>query len=147
MGIGGVPINQQLNPYGQYLARKTVTFSNTTGTVSLFTVTGDVLLQLVMVCATSLTSAGTSSLSIGIAAATDAFQSMGDVTTVDAGVVSDMSNGFPAASPHVAALTPIPYVLVGQDIIATLSAQVDSGVLNFYCLWTPLSSDGAVVAA
>jgi hypothetical protein len=36
----------------------------------------------------------------------------------------------------------------GEDIFATVAAQnVNDGTLEFVCFWTPLSSDGLVVAA
>lgn len=38
--------------------------------------------------------------------------------------------------------------LVAQDIIQTIgTAGVTDGTLVYYCLWRPISSDGAVVAA
>lgn len=145
-----VGANAALNPYGQFVARKTVTFANTSGTVNLFTVTGRVAAYFVHVCTTSLASAGGSALGVGTAEYTDSFGGpIVDVTTVDAGMSIDYSNGGFTATPNQVSL---PFntgywLLNGQDIIATLSAQVDSGVLEFYCFWTPLSADGNVVAA
>ena len=39
------------------------------------------------------------------------------------------------------------YMLNGQDIIMTVAggANIESGVIDYYCIWNPISSNGAVV--
>lgn len=141
----GLPF--ELSPFGKYLERKTVTFSNTTGTVNLFTVTGDVLMSFVEVCGTSLTSAGGCNLSTGVAGNTAAFLGETDVTTIDAGMTWGGDGWYATPTYPLREFVNLMWLLSGQDIIATLSAQIDAGVLNCYCFWTPLSAGASVVAA
>lgn len=131
--------------FGGGKVEKAVTFSNTTGVVSLFTVTGDVVVRVVAVCATGCASAGGCSGEVGIAGSTAGIIAATDMTLLAAREI------WHDASPdaEIEALGTMREFIVsdGNDIVLTLSAQVDSGGLAFYCFWTKLSSDGNVVAA
>jgi hypothetical protein len=131
--------------YGQALVRKALTFSNTTGPVTLFTLTGDVIARLIAVCTTSCASAGGCNGEIGITGATDAILATTDMTTLAAREI--WHDATPDAEIELLAVMKDVIITDGNDILLTLSAQVDSGAIQVYCFWTPLSVDGAVTAA
>jgi hypothetical protein len=127
-------------------ALKTVTFSNTTGAVDLFTVTGFVKVMLYARCKTSVLSVGGCNGSLGVTDITDQFIAATDLTALAAGELwNDVSPTSKVERYYDAVFE---YVLTnGQDIILTLSAQADSGAMEFTVEYVALSSDGAVVAA
>jgi hypothetical protein len=126
---------------------KTVTFSNSSGTVPVFTVTGDVIVKMYIVCKTDLTSAAAANVRLGISTDTDAFIMDTVATNIDAGEV--WSNITPAdRAVNLTSGGELGFIVTtGEDINLTLSAQVDAGVIAFYCSYKPLSSDGLVIAA
>lgn len=126
-------------------ATKTVTFSNTSGTVNLFTVTGDVIIRVVAVCTTNVASGAAGSVSVGIAGATDSILPSTLGTDLDAREIWHDN----APDSEIEALSVLKEYIItdGNDVILTCSAQIDSGVIAFYAFAVPLSSDGAVVAA
>jgi hypothetical protein len=133
------------NALGQALVRKTVTFNDTDADVDLFTVTGDVIVKIVAVCGTNLASVGTCDIGVdagGVVIIADTAS-----TDIDAGEI--WHDDSPDA--EVEALSVLREFIIANsnDIVLDLEAahQVDSGVLTFYCFYTPLSADGAVVAA
>jgi hypothetical protein len=130
--IGGISGN---------LVRKSVTFANSTVSVALFTVSGDVVFKLIAVCETDLTSAGACNMSVGVVGDTAGIIALTDVTTIDAGEV------WTAAAPATKDAAVMSERATGQSILATLSAQVDAGKINFYCIWAPLASGATVIAA
>ena len=107
---------------------------------TLFTVTGDVLVRVFGVCSTNIAGAGT--MEVGVAGNTAAIiAQIADATNLDAGEV------WVDATPGVGAeaVTGTFVVAGGADIILTIgSADLTAGVVTFYCLWRPLSSDGNV---
>lgn len=149
---------------GQYpfMAKKIVTFAGATanawgndgGTKDggvLFTVTGVVKCIVIAKCTTNCTGAGSTD-EVGIAGATAIFMPTTTMTSLDAGHIW-LNNATPATyyivgeSEAAADNLPI-YVLNGNDIIMTTkTANTEAGVVEFYCYWTPLSSDASVVAA
>jgi hypothetical protein len=132
--------------WGGNVAIKDVTFLNTVADVNLFTVTGDVIVRMIAVCKTDLTSAGACTASVGITGEVALLIATTDVTTIDADEV------WAAAAPttKITVMTGIPQagnvVTSGNAIKLTRSAQIDAGRIVFYCVWTPLSTDGKVVA-
>lgn len=130
---------------GEYKVKKSLTFSNSTGTVSLFTVTGDVIVRIIPICKTNLASAAAGSIEMGVSGDVDAMIASTLGTDIDANEV------WIDASPDSnieAADTIRSYIISnGDDVILTLSAQIDSGVIDFVCWWNPISDDGNVVAA
>lgn len=129
---------------GQNKLIQDITFANSTGTVPVFTVTGDVIIRLIPVITTDVTSAASANVRLGVVGNTDAM------------IVDSLSTGLDARGIWVDQ-TPDNeiesderirgYIVTdGNDIVLTLSAQVDAGVIRFYCFWTPLSTDGMVVS-
>ena len=130
---------------GQNRVIKTLTFSNDTGQVNLFTVTGDVIVQIVPVCTTNVASAAAGNITLGVVGDLDAMIATTLATNLDAREI------WIDASPdsEVEALSTIRAYIIsdGNDIQLDLDAQVDSGVIEFYCFWTALSDGASVVAA
>lgn len=128
------------------IAIKDVTFNNTDADVPLFTVTGDVLVRVIAVCKTDLTSAGGCNASVGVAGNTAGIIALTDVTTIDQDEV--WTAAAPATKVTAMSASPIVGFVVpsGLDILLTRTAQIDAGRIVFYCLWSPLSADGNVVA-
>lgn len=112
-------------------------------TQTLFTVTGVVAVKLFARCtenlagATATVRAGTALSNAGLLASTTA-------TDIDANEI--WHDATPDAS--IEAATVLTERLVAQDIIQTVgTAAVTDGTLIYYCMWRPISSDGAVAAA
>ena len=153
----GYPV-QGLFPF---MAKKIVTFDGATTDAwgndggaldggTLFTVTGLVKCIVIGKCTTSCAGAGSTD-EIGITGATNIFMPVTTMTSLDAGHIW-LNNATPATyfivgeSEAAADNLPI-YTLNGNDIIMTTkTANTDSGVVELYCYWTPISSDGNVVA-
>lgn len=124
---------------------KTITYvagtTGATGATTLFTVTGDVAVRVYAVCSTLLTGAG-ATLEIGVAGEINALIAQTTGTDIDAGEIwVDAVPGFIQAMPA------INLIGTGKDIIQTIAtAAVSAGALTYYCIWTPISADGNVVA-
>ena len=127
------------------IARKTVTFANTDADVALFTVTGTVKARVFAVCTTNLASAAGCNLTVN--AGTTAIIAQTAATDIDAGEI--WHDATPDAGVELGSVAAEYIIAAGADIAIDVenAKQVDSGVLEFYCLYTPLSADGAVVAA
>lgn len=112
-----------------------------TGAHTVFTVTGNCLVQLGAVCDTSLLGAAT--LEMGVASNTAALLTqIADATTFDDGMVWGV-DGSPAVG--VEALGTMKLLNDGTDIIMTIgSTAITGGVLDIYCLWRPLSSNANI---
>lgn len=127
-------------------ATKTLTFSNTTGTQTLFTVTGTVEVELVALCTTNCESAGACNIELGVSGDTDAMIISTDVTTLEANEI--WHDASPDSNIEAASDCIRNYVITnGDDVILTLSAQVDSGVIGFECNWRPIVSGSTLVVA
>lgn len=134
---------RQVEALGMHKLIQDITFSNDTGTVIVFTVTGDVIVRLIPVITTDVTSAAAANVRLGVVGNTDAM------------IVDSLSTGLDARGIWVDQtpdyeIEPVErnrgYIITdGNDVILTLDAQVDAGVIRFYCFWTPLSTDGKVV--
>ena len=124
---------------------QTITFSNDTGTVNVFTVTGDVLIRIIPVITTDLTSAAGANVRLGCVGDTDAFIVDSLATNLDArGIWVDQTPDNECEPTDRIR----DYIITnGNDVILTLDAQVDTGVIVFYCFWSKLSSNGSVVNA
>jgi len=126
-------------------ASKAITYSALTtgaiGATTLFTVTGDVAVRVFAVCSTLLAGAN-ATLEVGVAGGTALLIAQTTGTDIDAGEV-----WIDAAPALIENLPAIKIVAEGADIIQTIATDtLDSGVLTYYCVWTPVSSDGNVVA-
>jgi hypothetical protein len=112
------------------------------GTVSLFTVTGTVLMSLFAVCSENLAGAS-ATIEVGISGNTAALLAQTTATDIDSGEV--WIDNAPAT---VEALPSSRILAAGTDVIATVAtADITDGTLTFYALWRPLSDDGLVEAA
>ena len=119
-------------------------FDGTGDPFDIFTVTGTVRGRVYAVCTTTLTIVATATLEVGTAKNTAGViaQTAGDAIDVDE-IWHDAS---PDAS--VEALTTVAEKIINQDVIGTTAtANITAGVIKFICVWTPVSSDGNVVAA
>lgn len=125
---------------------KAITFSALTtgavGATTLFTVTGTVAVRLFgVVSGTDVTGSGT--IEAGIAGNTAALLAQTTGTALDVGEV--WIDNAPAT---VEALPALQIIGAGQDIIQTIATDtLNAGTLTYYCLWSPISEDGNVVAA
>lgn len=132
-----------------YMVKKTVTFAavagqGAVGTVAVFNVTGDVLLNVFATCSSDLTSAGAATVEVGLAGNTAGLIAQTTATAIDTGEV--WTDATPTT---IEALPTSPRIIAaGADVIITVgTADVSGGVLSFYCLYRPLSDGASVVAA
>jgi hypothetical protein len=117
----------------------------------VFTVTGLVFARVLATCSTSLEGA-TATIEVGISGDTAIFLPTETATQIDAGQiwVNDAANGtYIIVGEEEAAADNLPkYLLNGNDIILTVkTSNVTAGVLDLYCIWTPISEDGSVIDA
>lgn len=126
-------------------ALQSLTFDNDANPITLFTVTGHVIIRMIAVCTVDVTSAAVGNIEVGISGATGTIIPTTVSTAVDAFEI--WHDNTPDS--EIEALSTIKEFIItaGNDIILTPSAQIDSGTINFYLEYTPLSADGAVVAA
>ena len=106
---------------------------------TVFTVTGDVLVTVWGQCKLDIVGAGT--MEMGIAGNTAAIiAQIANATTLDVG------ENWVDSTPETVSALPGTFILNnGSDIILTIgTADLTAGVVDFYCLWRPLSSDGLV---
>lgn len=128
------------------IASKAITYvagtTGATGAKTLFTVTGCVAVRVFGVC--GLTLVGAATLEVGISGATavvlaqiaDATDLATDEIYVDA-----------TPTTKVEALPSKLIIGNGQDIIQTIgSTALTAGILTYYCIWAPISTNGNIVA-
>lgn len=140
-----------------FLAKKTMTFAggtlndpgdfNGTGNpATLFTVTGDVLVQLVSICKVSLIGAAT--LGLGVS---DQPQGLGaNLADTSTFLIKMYLGGGSVNYVGTYDNTSIESFVLGgsQDIIQTIgTADITAGQIVYYCFWRPISVDGDVSAA
>ena len=140
----------QTDAGGWLLARRTYDFDVDDGTAeakTMFTVTGSVFVQVFGVCQTSLTSGGAATIELGIAGNTAAL--IAQTTATDLDQYETWQDATPEANPGAVDLTGRAFVITnGADIIMTIAtAALTAGVIDYYCLWSPLSVGATVVAA
>ena len=140
-------------PLQQFISRTDVTTSMATqfdtGTTTLFTVTGDVLVYAVwlVVGSTAITSdSDLATYEIGTTGNTDAFQKNDVVASGDFAVNDVWSNaGHTPGQELEDGAIPVAVSGDGTDIILTIADQNTAGGLcDFYCVWAPVSA-GAMV--
>ena len=144
---------QLRNAAGIYRASKTLTFTGAAGlgavgAVPLFTITGEVeIVRIVPFCTTLLGEAapGGATLALGVTVATTLLIAATTALDIDANEfwvdITPDPNGIaiPAALKEIA---------ITDNIIGTVAvAAVNSGVIRFDLLWSPISADGLVAAA
>jgi len=129
------------------IASKTIAYAGTAGkgaqgATTLFTVTGDVTAAVFAKCTEDLAGAS-ATIEVGISGNTAALIAQSTATNIDTGEI------WLDTSPATVESTPTEKLLIGgTDIIETVAtADITDGTLTYYCLWSPLSSDGDVIAA
>jgi len=117
----------------------------TTGAVAphtLFTVTGNCLVSVFGICDTTLNDAGAPTIEVGVTGNTAALIAQSDAKSLADGEVwvdATMTRVGVGALPAMQVLND------GVDIILTVgTATITSGVIDFYCLWRPLSAGADV---
>lgn len=130
-----------------FKVENTITFAAaTTGSVAshtLFEITGNVLVQIFGICDTNLDSGGAATIEVGVAGNTAAIIAQTTATGIDDGEIWVDSGSAVGAE----AIGSVYAINDGADIIYTIgTATVTAGVIDFYCLWRPLSSTGSVTA-
>jgi len=112
---------------------------------TLFTVTGDVILRVIAICKTSLTGSS-ATLEVGVSGDTAAIIAQTTATTIDANEV--WHDATSDATKELDSVSAAWIISNGQDVIQTAAtANIDTGVIAYYCQFRPLSEDGNVVAA
>lgn len=131
------------------ITSKTITYAagttGATGATTLFTVTGVVVATVFAHCTDDLTSGGAATIEVGIAGNTAAIIAQTTATTIDANEIWDDAS---PATIEALANNSEKIIAGGTDIIQTIgTTTITGGTLTYYCLWTPVSSDGNVVVA
>ena len=140
------------------LATKTLTFAGGTlnaigdhdGTgdpATLFTVTGQVAVSVIAVCTTDLTFDANATIEVGIGGGSQIIATSDQ--TVSALIAREIwHDTTPDAEIELLSVTGEFIITDGNDITLDCAvANVTGGVIEFYCLWYPLSSDGNVIGA
>lgn len=126
-------------------ASKSITYAagttGATGATTLFTVTGVVAMKIFAVCSSDLTSGGAATLEVGVSGNTAALIAQTTATNIDNGEI------WVDTSPATVEALPTHSIVI-NDVIQTIgTTTVTGGTLTYYCLWSPISTDGNVVAA
>jgi hypothetical protein len=113
---------------------------------TIFTVTGDVYVQVFGLCQVTLTSAGAPTIELGIAGNTAAL--IAQTAGLDLDQYETWQDAVPEANPGAVPIDARGFVVAnGADIILTIAtADLTAGDVDFYAFWRPLSINGAVVA-
>lgn len=134
---------------------KSITFAGATGNAigdyngtgephDIFTVTGTVQARIIAICTTTLTIDSSATLEVGTAKSTAGIiaQTAGDAIDVNE-IWHDNAPDSSVESSAVAG-----ELIINEDIIGTTAtANINTGVIKYICLWKPISADGNVVAA
>ena len=113
---------------------------------TIFTVTGDVALQIFGLCKTSLTSGGAATCELGIAGSTASLIAQTGFDAIDQ--YETWQDATPEANPGAITSLPTFVIANGANVIMTIAtAALTAGVIDFHAYWVPLSTNGNVVAA
>ena len=131
-------------------ARGNYNFTDDTGAqaaYTIFTVTGDVCVQVFGLCQVLLDSGGAATIELGIAGNTAALIAQTTATDLDA--YETWQDATPEANPGAVSLDSRGFVVAnGADIILTIgAADLTAGDVDFICRWWPISTNGNVVEA
>lgn len=117
-------------------------------TISLFTVTGEVLIVAGPTgrCTETLVSAGGGTLALGVTGSTALF--IAATTAADIATNDLWIDATPTDTNGVALPAALKDILITDNIIATVAtADITDGTIVFTVWWMPWSEDGRVVAA
>ena len=114
---------------------------------TVFTVTGDVVVQIFGLCQILMDSGGAATIELGIAGNTAALIAQTTATDLDA--YETWQDATPEANPGAVSLDSRGFAIAnGADIILTVgAADLTAGDVDFICRWWPISTNGNVVAA
>lgn len=127
---------------GQFTRNASVDCTGATP-ITVFTVTGDVLLKVYAVVKTALTTSDAITAELGVSGATNVLiAQVADATGLAIGEI--WHDAAPDTSRELSSVASEWIMSAGQDVILTTTGTVTAGEISFYCFWTPLSSDGAV---
>lgn len=132
------------------IARGNYNFTDDTGAqgaYTIFTVTGDVMVQVFGLCQVLLDSGGAATIEVGIAGNTAALIAQTTATDLDA--YETWQDATPEANPGAVSLDARGFAIAnGADVILTIgTADLTAGDVDFVCRWWPISTNGNVVAA
>ena len=125
-------------------------FTDDTGAAAaytIFTVTGDVVVQVFGLCQILMDSGGAATIELGIAGNTAALIAQTTATDLDA--YETWQDATPEANPGAVSLDSRGFAIAnGADIILTVgNADLTAGDVDFICRWWPISTNGNVVEA
>ena len=117
----------------------------TTGAIAshtLFTVTGNVLVSIFGVVDTTLDSAGAPTIEVGVTGNTAVLIAQGTAKNyADGDIYVDATDTRVGAG----AVPAMQVINDGFDVLLKITtATLTTGVIDFYCLWRPLSSDADI---
>lgn len=113
------------------------------GVLTLFNVTGTVLMKLFATCSESLAGA-TATIKVGTATSTAGL--IAQTTATDIDVHEIWHDATPDASIELSSVAT--EKIVNEDVIHTIAtAPITDGTLTYHCIWKPISNDGLVEAA
>jgi len=117
------------------------------GAFTIFTVTGDVMVQVYGLCQVLMNSGGAATIELGIAGNTAAL--IAQTTATDLDQYESWQDATPEANPGPVPLDARGFVIAnGADIIFTVgAADLTAGDIDFICRWWPITTNGNVVAA
>lgn len=134
-----------------WLVRSDYDFAADTGAqaaYTVFTITGEVLIHSIFgICEDAFTSGGAATIELGVSGNTAVLIAQTTATDLIANEI--WHDATPTTTIEQIDLTGLSFVVSnGQDAIFTVGgADLTAGKVNLYCIWSPLSTDGAVVAA
>ena len=112
---------------------------------AVFSITGDVIVRIIAVCTTSLTFAANATIQLAVGA----IEIIADTDLTVEGLAAKEIWHDVSPDAEVEALSVRKEFIItdGNDIVMNVGvANVNTGVITYYCDWMPLSSDGLVVA-
>lgn len=146
--MGLTNLRQAETIFGTVLTRATLTFANTgAGFVPVFTVTGDLIVRVMTVCATTVTSAAGANIELGVNIGGHTADMIAATLSTLLAAREIWHDATPDSEIEALGVWAQFIVADGNDVGLTLSAQVDTGAIEFYCFWVPLSAGASLVAA
>ena len=137
--------------YSPKLVRSDYDFAADTGSqaaYTVFTVTGEVLIHALFgICEDAFTSGGAATIELGVSGNTAVFIAQSTATDLIANEI--WIDATPSTTVEQIDLTGLSFVVAnGQDVSFLIGAfDLTAGKVNLYCVWSPLSTNGQLVAA
>lgn len=118
------------------------------GTTNIFTVTGIVCARIIGLCTEDLASAGGGAISIGVVSTAGAAASTNGLIVATTATNIDVGEVWVDATPvNGALLSSTPrFIDTGSITEVVATGDVTDGTIDIYCLWSPFTRTGNVVA-